>query len=330
MPYMTTEHTAEVEAKIFQRKYIDENDRVPQEYLEGGKVGQYTPSDSRKFISFVSAAGLGSFQLKREAGTAAIDEPGMMIPTSAVFESMAFQAGISLEQFEEDQMRFWQHLPQMFSKSAKNTKDQLAVGLYNLAFAADGGYADGRPLCDSNPPLYPVSNPAGGPAVARFGAYQSNYLGSLPPSVEALVQARILARTALDDRGKKDTWMVDTIVCPEALDNMWETIIRKDAVLVPYIAGKVINTQAGKWKKSVWRDLTSPIAWYVIGKPGLPGDHGNDCHGLGIWFRWNYKTRVWDDNATLSRMYMAYFRYAVMAWTYKRFIGSSGSSAISA
>lgn len=328
MSLMVTEHTEQVARSVFQRKYIDENDRVPQEYLAGGKVGEYTPPDARRFISFINAAGLGPFQVKREAETAAYDQPGMMVPATAFFETQALMAGVSFEQLEEDVMKFWQKMPAMFAKAAKNSKDQIAVGPYNLAFSPDVPIYDGKPLCDSNHPLYPQFE--GGQIKPRFGAYQSNMLGALPPSVEALVQAKILARTAVDDRGKKDIWTVDTIVHPEALDNIWAEIVDKSEYRYPYSATEKPNTQRGKWKRECWRDLTSPSAWWVIGKPGLPGDFGGDCHGISIFYRWKYKTHVWDDHPTLSRMYMAYFRYALMVWTYKRVIGSSGGSAVSA
>jgi hypothetical protein len=328
MPYMVTEQTAEIASRVFSKKYIDINTKIGQEYKEGGKVGEYTPDDARRFISMIASTGLGPFQRKNEGETAAYDEPGVMIPSTAFFETQALMAGCSFENYEEDPMKFWQKLPAMFSKSARNSKDTRVMNLYNLAFVADGGFFDGRPLCDSNHPLYPVNE--NGQIQPRFGGYQTNYLGALPPSIDALVQAKIIARTAVDDRGMKDTWTIDTIVTPETLDNIWDELISKEAVHRSYTGAQTPNTQRGKWKKTVSRDLTSPYAWYVIGKPGLPGDFGGDCHGLGVWYRWNYKTHVWDDNATLSRMYMAYFRYAVQAWTYKRFIGSSGATGVSA
>ena len=328
MPYMVTEQTAEVASRVFSKKYIDINLKIGTEYKEGGKVGEYTPEDARRFISLISATGLGPFQSKNETETASYDKPGMMIAATAFFQTMALMSGCSFEAYEEDPMKFWQKLPGMFAKSARNTKDTLASGLYNMSFTADGGFFDGRPLCDSNHPLYPVNE--NGQINPRFGAYQTNYLGALPPSIDALVQARVIARTAVDDRGEKDRWTVHTIVTPEALDNVWEELISKEAVYRPYTGAGTPNTQRGKWKKECWRDLTSPTAWWVIGSPGLPGDYGGDVHGLGVWYRWNYKTHVWDDHPTLSRMYMAYFRYAMMAWTYKRFIGSSGATGVSA
>jgi hypothetical protein len=328
MPYMVTEQTAEVAARVFSKKYVDINLKIGSEYKEGGKVGEYTPDDARRFISLIASTGLGPFQRKNEGETAAYDQPGMLIPSTAFFQTQALMAGCSFENYEEDPMKFWQKLPGMFAKSARNTKDTLAALLYNLAFVADGGYLDGRPLIDSNHPLYPQNE--GGQIKPRFGAFQSNYIGALPPSIDALVQAKIIARTAVDDRGMKDRWTIHTIVTPEALDNIWDEIISKEAVRRPYTGANTINTQAGKWKKEVWRDLTSPYAWFTIGSPGLPGDFGGDCHGLGMWYRWNYKTHVWDDHATLSRLYMAYFRYAAMAWTYKRLIGSSGATGVSA
>ena len=328
MPYMVKEQTAEVASRVFSKKYIDINTKIGVEYKEGGKVGEYTPDDARRFISLISATGLGPFQRKHEGETAAYDAPGLMIPTTAFFQTEALMSGISFEQYEEDVMKFWQKLPAMFAKSARNTKDYNAALLYNTAFTTDGGFFDGRPLIDSNHPLYPVNE--NGQIQPRFGGYQSNYLGALPPSVDALVQARIIARTAVDDRGQKDRWSVHTIVTPEALENQWQEIVSKEAIRRPYTGANTINTQAGKWKIECWRDLTSPTSWYVIGSPGLPGDFGGDVHGLGIWYRWNYKTHVWDDHPTLSRMYMAYYRYTAMAWTYKRLIGSSGATGVSA
>ena len=315
----TTNNSFIASTHLLDEKYKDETDSVPAQY--DVIMNTYTPKDRKRYVQMLPYTGLGNFIQKGEGEAPTFDSPNEMIPFTAVFSTYALAAAVSREATVEDPLDILTEIPSMMAKSARNTKDLLAVAMLNLGFSGLKLLPDAQPLFSPAHVLNPVVTPTG--VVSRIGQTFSNSLGNTQMTPESIRAGELLFETMLDDRGKKDKRTPIWIVCHPQMSQIAEEITSSPTA--PYENTRKTNIQYNKWKIFAWRDLSNPYAWFMLGNKGKPG---GDAHGLTVWFRWQSDFDSFRDPMTKNRIVMDSFRMAQGAWTWRSAVGSQGAGAV--
>lgn len=319
MALWTTNNPFQASHLLLDEKYKDETSGVPQQYEV--VINEYTPKDRKRYVQMLPYTGLSQYQAKGEGEAPVFDTPNEMIPFMAVFSTYALAAAVSREAQVEDPLDILAELPAMFAKSARNTKDQLAVAMLNLGFSPLKPLPDGQPLFSTQHPLNPIITPTG--TVSRIGQTFSNSISNTQPTVESIRGMELLFETMKDDRGKKDKRTPVWLVFHPQMSQLFEEITGTPTA--PHENTRKVNIQYNKWKLFAWRDLTNPYAWFMLGDKGKPG---TDCHGLTVWFRWQSDFDSYRDPLTKNRVLTDSFRMAQGAWTWRGAVGSAGGGAV--
>jgi hypothetical protein len=314
-----TNSSFQASTKLLDEKYKDELSNVPPQYSV--VINEYTPKDRKRYVQMLPYTGLGNFVQKGEGEAPTFDSPNEMIPFTAIFSTYALAAAVSREATVEDPLDILGELPSMMAKSARNTKDLLAVAMLNLGFSAVKPLPDGQPLFSTAHVLNPIVTPTG--VVSRIGQTFSNSLGNTQPTPESIRGGELLFETILDDRGKKEKRTPTTLVFHPQMSQLFEEITGTPTA--PYENTRKVNIQYNKWKLFAWRDLSNPYAWFMLGDKGKPS---SDCHGLTVWFRWQSDFDSFRDPMTKNRIVTDSFRMAQGAWTWRGAVGSQGSGAV--
>ena len=315
-----TRASVQAQTKILTETFKDEVMGLPPLW----KIVYNTPENfdkKRSVLTVLPMAGLGTTQFKPEGSAPAYDAPYELIPYSATFFTYALAVKATEEAELEDPENVLGDVPGELARSARESKDLIVWNVFNLGFDPRVLYNDGQPLFSTAHPLGPIASPTG--IYSSVGAFQSNSLGGLALSPEALQQAFILFETTLNDRARPDRRTAVKLMVPPVMDKLAKEIT--GSTHVPFSADNQVNVQHNSVDVLTNRYLTSNQAWFVMGNQGNPFK-GGDHHHLFVAHKWENRYKVWTDDETSNYSQKVSDRYTYGSASYRALVGSSGAA----
>lgn len=312
--------SVQAQTKVLTSAFYDETNGVPPLY----KTVFNTPTSfdmKRSFMTVLPMAGLGSTAFKPEGSAPSYDQPYELIPYTVNFFTYALAVKATEEGKLEDPENMLADIPGELAKVSRETKDLVVWNVFNLGFQPNVTYADGQPLFSTQHPLAPIATPTG--IVSSVGATQSNSLGALALTPEALQQMDILFETTLTERGMPDRRTPSIVMVPVAMEKIAKEIVGSSHA--PFSTDNRINVQYQGKTVMANRYLTSNQAWFVLGNQGDPFK-GGDHHHLFVAHKWESKYKAWYDDETENFSQKVSDRYTFGCAGYRALGASSGSA----
>ena len=286
---LNTRTSFQAATKIMERAFTNRASKVPPLYEKFFNIIKTDPK--RSFATFMPFAELGTLRYKPEGAAPIYDQPFELIPTTFNYFTFSLAAAITEEAQTEDAIGFMGKLPEMMADSEQVTKDLTFWNTLNLGYSPTALGSDGLPLFSTLHPLAARATPLG--IQSMIGLYQSNSLGALQLTPEALQQAYILFETMLSDRGLPRRRTPIYLLCGPQLAKVAEEILGTPNSV--YSNQNTINVVRDTVTLMVIRYITSPTFWCVA---AAPGDIQGDSHSLVVGHKWENRVSSWMDPAT--------------------------------
>jgi hypothetical protein len=313
---LNTRSSVQAATKVLERVFTNRAVKVPPLYSKFFNVISTDPK--RSFATFLPYAEIGTLRFKPEGQAPTYDQPFELIPSTFNYFTFSLAAAITEEAQLEDPINFMGKLPEMLSDSEQQTKDLTFWNTLNLGFNPNVLGADGQPLFSTAHPLAPRSTPTG--VVSMIGQTQSNSLGAVQLTAEALQQAYIQFETLLSDRGLPARRTPVYLLCGPQLAKVAEEIL--GSPYQPSSNNNTINVVRETVQLMVVRYITSPTFWCVA---AAPGDIQGDSHSLIVGHKWENRVSSWMDPGTKNFNMATSFRSTYGFLGYRGISGSLGA-----
>lgn len=260
-------------------------------------------STDRELVQTTEMTSLGLFTATAEGEIANQDSFNQGYSKNFSVNKYAKRIGISEEMMDDDRWSLCAKMVKSLARSAKETKNLLAMNILNNAFSAEKS-ADGVAIISASHPSE-VGN-------------QSNTLASAADlAVASLKEAETVFRNMKDSRGKRLLIKPKYLLVSESDRHAAIEIVQS-----PYKSGSAdnnINSIGADGGLTVISSpyLTDTDAWFLLSDPME--------HGLKIFERQALSTKTHADDSAGVLYYIAKFREALGCDKWRGIVGTAGN-----
>jgi hypothetical protein len=215
-----------------------------------------------------------------------------------IYEFPEYAKGFAIERklYDDDRRNIINKQPSALAVKYSRRRESDAASIFNNAFDSSYTGPDGKELCADDHPSKAYVDTGG-----TEGVEERSNVGTLELNHANLLTTKHAMMEFQDDRGDRVDVMPDTLLVPQALEEVaWE---------LNTSGGKIDtsdnnpNIHQGKFKLIVWPDLTNDDAWFLI-----------DSRYSKLFLNWFDRVPVEfemsEEFDTLVAKYRAYARHA--------------------